>query len=132
LILSALDPEGSELRKARRLRRRIHRVHGPNHIWHMDAYDKLKPFGFGISGCIDGFSREIIWLTVYHTNSDPRIIAVYYYETVSELHACPLIVQGDRGTENGIVKLLQTRLTEQQNGKYLEGASTANQRIESF
>lgn len=25
---------------------------GPNYVWHADGYDKLKPYGFGISGCI--------------------------------------------------------------------------------
>ena len=27
---------------------------GPNFIWHVDRYDKLKTFGFNIHGCIDG------------------------------------------------------------------------------
>ena len=31
---------------------------GPNYVWHIDGYDKLKPFGIAISGCIDGFSRN--------------------------------------------------------------------------
>jgi hypothetical protein len=36
---------------------------GPNFAWHADGYDKLKPYGFPIHGCIDGFSRRLIWLT---------------------------------------------------------------------
>ena len=24
-------------------------------MWHVDGYDKLKPFGFPIHGCIDGY-----------------------------------------------------------------------------
>ena len=35
---------------------------GPNYIWHVDGYDKLKLFGLALSGCIDGFSRRIMWL----------------------------------------------------------------------
>ena len=27
---------------------------GPNQAWHCDGYDKLKPFGLAIHGCIDG------------------------------------------------------------------------------
>ena len=27
---------------------------GPNWCWHIDGYDKLKPFGFPIHACIDG------------------------------------------------------------------------------
>ena len=29
-------------------------VQGPNFSWHCDGYDKLKPFGIAIHGCIDG------------------------------------------------------------------------------
>jgi len=34
------------------------RTMGPNYLWHVDGYDKLKPFGMAISGCIDGFPAE--------------------------------------------------------------------------
>lgn len=27
---------------------------GPDFVWHLDGYDKLKPYGFAIHGCIDG------------------------------------------------------------------------------
>ena len=25
-----------------------------DHVWHVDGYDKLKPYGFPVHGCIDG------------------------------------------------------------------------------
>ncbi len=28
-------------------------MQGPNHIWHADGYDKLKPYGFPVHGCIE-------------------------------------------------------------------------------
>lgn len=46
VILSTLDPEGTEMRRSRRLTRRAYFAKGPNFIWHVDSYDKLKPFGF--------------------------------------------------------------------------------------
>ena len=58
-LLRELDPEGTELRKAHRLTRRKHHHPGPNYSWHCEGYDKLKPFGFPIHGCIDGWSRNI-------------------------------------------------------------------------
>ncbi|KAL3886728.1 hypothetical protein ACJMK2_026706 [Sinanodonta woodiana] len=73
LILSALDPNGCQARKAR-LNRRAYFAKRLNFIWHIDSYDKLKPYGFCINGCIDGFPRNIVWLYVYHTFSDPIII----------------------------------------------------------
>ena len=57
-ILRELDPEGTELRKARRLKRREYSNPGPNYCWHSDGYDKLKPYGFPIHACIDGFGRR--------------------------------------------------------------------------
>ena len=62
-------------RLSRRLHRRTYIAAGPNYIWHVDGNDKITPYGFGISGAIDGFSRHIIWLNVYTTNSDPAVIA---------------------------------------------------------
>ncbi|KAJ8050817.1 hypothetical protein HOLleu_04161 [Holothuria leucospilota] len=42
-IIRALDPEGVELRRRRTLVRRRYYSKGPNCIWYMDSYDKLKP-----------------------------------------------------------------------------------------
>ena len=66
-ILSALDPVGTEIRRSRRLHRRTYFSKGPNFIWHMDSYDKLRPYGLCINGCIDGFYRKLIWLNVNKT-----------------------------------------------------------------
>ena len=59
-LLQILDPAGVEQRKRRRLRCRKYKGIGPNYIWHLDSYDKLKPYGVCVNGCIDGFSRRII------------------------------------------------------------------------
>ena len=53
--LKELDPEGCEELRARCLRRRKCQNPGPNHMWHIDGYDKLKPYGFPFHGCIDRF-----------------------------------------------------------------------------
>ena len=59
-ILRSLDPVDVECRKRKRLRRRAYRTKGPHSVWHIDGDDKLKPFGFSIHACIDGFSRRLI------------------------------------------------------------------------
>jgi hypothetical protein len=136
LILGPLDAEGVELRKRHRLRRRQYSAAGPNFIWHVDGYDKLKPFGLCVSGCIDEFSRKIIWLDVYKTNSDPQVIGGYYMTVVQKLNGCPLIIRTDPGTENACIRDLQKFLLRncdpEGNYVYLCGSSTANQRIEAF
>ena len=56
---------GSYRRSSTKIQRRIYRskvitlfltlkFNTPNFIWHCDGYDKLKPFGIAIHGCIDG------------------------------------------------------------------------------
>jgi hypothetical protein len=83
--IAALDPEGVSQRSMRRFRRRVYSVRGPNDMWHIDGYDKLKPFGFAIHGAIDGYSRRILWLHVGQSNNDPRIIAQYFVDYIRSI-----------------------------------------------
>ena len=67
--MSLIDPQGARRRKGCRLKRRVYQnkvnahelncmiyllLQGPDFVWHLDGYDKLKPYGFAIHGCIDG------------------------------------------------------------------------------
>ena len=98
-VLRELDPEGSHLRKAHRLSRREYLNPGLNHCWHADGYDKLKPYGFPIHGCIDGFSRQIMWLEIVRTNNDPRVIGKLYLDSIKKQRSCPTVLRTDKGTE---------------------------------
>ena len=103
-IILNLDPTGVELRKRRRLTRRKYRNPGPNYVWHIDGHDKLKPFGFSIHGCIDGFSRRIIWLEVSSTNKKPELIARYYLDAVRQQNGVPKTIKADDGTEHSLIE----------------------------
>ena len=59
-VLKEIDPEGTNMRKARRLCRRKYVSEGPNSCWHADGYNKQKPCGFPIHDCIDGYLRRIL------------------------------------------------------------------------
>ena len=50
LILKSLDPVVVDKRRRRKLTLREYHSFGPNHNWHIDGYDKLKPFGIAIHG----------------------------------------------------------------------------------
>jgi hypothetical protein len=77
-----------------------------------------------------------MWLNAYYTNSDPKIIGGYYLEVVESLGGCPRLVRGDAGTENIYVRDIQRFLRLDNDdamagyNSYMEGRSTANQRIE--
>lgn len=137
-VLKVFDPDGVEHRSRRRLRRRVYRSKGPNYIWHIDGYDKLKPFGFCVHGAIDGFSRRILWLEVASSNNDPKIVAQFYLDCVRQLGATARIIRGDRGTENVNVAAIQRffrRSSEDDfsgEKSFIYGKSTSNQRIEAW
>ena len=74
-----MDP-GVNAQSRHRMRRRVYTAKGPDYLWHIDGYDKLKPFGFCMHGAIDGYSRRVLWLEVANTNNDPEIIGSYFIE----------------------------------------------------
>ena len=131
-LLRKLDPNGSENQKAHRLRRRQYVSVVPNFCWYADGYDKLKPYGLPIHGCVcvDGYSRRILWLKVSKTNNDPIVPAYFYIETVEKMGFCPQYLRTDFGTEKGIIEGIQCLfLMSEDSHRY--GASTSNQRIEN-
>lgn len=130
-ILREIDPEGSELRRAHRLKRRKYHNPGPNYAWHCDGYDKLKPFGFPIHACVDGWSRKILWLYVCRSNNQPDNIAKYYLDAVEEFGGCPVDLVTDLGTENGTMAATQAFFRDDPNShRYVP--SPRNQRIEAW
>lgn len=136
--LRVLDPEGVETRLRHRLRRREYRGKGPNRIWHIDRYDKLKPFGFCIHGCIDGYSRRIMWLEVGPSNNNPAIICQYFLDCVEQVGCTAQIIRSDKGTENKNVAAVQRYFRRVDNDEFagdksfVYGKSVSNQRIEAW
>ncbi|XP_055025013.2 uncharacterized protein [Misgurnus anguillicaudatus] len=138
VLLRELNPVGCERRSRRRFVRRTYYSMGPNYLWHADGYDKLKPFGLAISGCIDGFSRKVLWLVCGPTNNNPSVIAANYLSCVRSLGLVPMRLRTDCGTENGIMAAIQCTLRHQHTdhfsgaSSHMYGTSTSNQRIESW
>ena len=92
----------------------------------MDGYAKLKPFGIAIHICIDGYSRQIIWLEAYYSNNNPRIVLGYYLKVVKEKEGCPRKIRADHGTENR-----NSPVSFAGEGSFIYGQNTTNQRIEA-
>ena len=96
-LMKLLDPEGVEGVEQRRVQRHCHSK-APNVLWHMDGYNKLKPFGIAISGCIDGFRHYFVWTEAYTTNNNPKVIADDYVSSTALLGGCLERLRADRGT----------------------------------
>lgn len=89
-LMRKLIPQGIQLRANRTFIKRVHSSNGPNHVWHVDRYGKLKPYGLGLSGCIDGFSQKVLWLRCGASNNDPGVIAQNYLNCLSECEIIPM------------------------------------------
>ena len=99
-----LDAQGVERMKSRKHRRRIYRTSGLSYVWHIDEFDKIKPYGFSIHGSIDGYSRRIIWLEASQSNKYPDMIANYYLKAAKNLNRIPKKVkEGSKGTEHSVI-----------------------------
>ena len=125
-----MDPEGTESRRRQRLRTGVYSNPGPNYAWHIDGYDKLKPFGFAIHGAIDGYCMKVLWLKVLRSNNSPSVIGSIYLDCMKEMDGCPIKLITDFGTENVLVAAMQTFFRQDIDGhQYVP--SPRNQRIES-
>lgn len=137
-LLRIIDPAGVEGRCRYQLKRREYTVPGPNYIWHADNHDKLKRFGFPIYGCIDGYSKKVLWLRVSKTNNDPDVIGSYYLDAIRKYGFLPTLMRTDRGTEATLMEDFHMALRSKHNDEFagiksfLRGKSTRNQRIESY
>ncbi|XP_051170486.1 uncharacterized protein LOC127287539 [Leptopilina boulardi] len=138
ILLGGIDPDGVEGRRRYRLKRRVYSAPGPNHIWHADNHDKLKRFGFPIYGCIDGFSKKVIWLRVSRTNNNPNVIGSYYLTAIEKHGFLPTLVRADNGTEATLMEDMHMALRYHHDDEcagiksFIRGKSTRNQRIESY
>ena len=126
-----INPEGVSMRKKKTIKRRTYETNGPFDVFHIDGNDKLKRFGFAIHGCIDGFSRKLIWLFVSTTNNDPLVAANFYLKAITNLGRAPNTLRMDLGTENVYCEELQVFFTKNRNS-FLYAVSGRNQQIETF
>ncbi|KAJ8676045.1 hypothetical protein QAD02_011831 [Eretmocerus hayati] len=116
----------------------MYRVTGSNYLWHIDGYDKIKRYEFAIHGCVDGYSRKVVWLFVATTNNKPGVMGNDYLITLKKLELMPIIIRSDRGSENAIIDILHIALRWHHKDRhagersFYKGKSTANERVEKF
>ena len=129
--LKNIDPDVVTIRRNKVIRRRIYHTTGPGYIYHIDENDKLKRWGFPIHGCIDGFSRKVMWLVVSTTNNDPLLIGNLYLNCIKQYKIVPVLLRMDAGTENIYCQDFQVYFTGEKES-FLYASSTRSQRIEAF
>lgn len=71
------------VRRAGRLKRKQFWAAGCNDIWAVDQHDKWKYlFGLALHLGLDPFTGRFLWLEIWWTNSNPRLILSYYLDAV--------------------------------------------------
>lgn len=126
--LHRVNETGVNERKRGRLKRRVYDVRGPNHLWHIDTNHKLIRWHLIIAGCIDGFSRLIIFLNCLDNNKAGTLLKCFT-EGVSQF-GLPLRVRSDKGLENTAIADFMIANRGIGRGSMLTGKSVHNQRIE--
>ena len=99
-IMKRLDPIGANVRRKETLKSRLYYSLGQNWVGNFDGYDKLKPYGFEMHGCIDGYSRRILCLSVIRSNKGPKEVCNLYFNYLFIAKGAPQKIVADRGTEN--------------------------------
>ena len=79
-----MGPDGVTIRRNKLIRRKIYHTVGPGYIYLIHGNAKLKRWGFPIHGCIDGFSRKVMWLVVSTTDNDPLPVGNLYLNWIKQ------------------------------------------------
>ncbi|KAJ7377164.1 hypothetical protein OS493_030363 [Desmophyllum pertusum] len=115
-VMTKVDPEGLERRRkvGRGKRQRgatgTFTSLGPNHTFSGDGHDKLMDFAkdtfpLAVYGMQDVFSGYLVYLKVWMSNSNPKLIGRWYLDHLnkSKVISCRLIL--DKGTETGMATI---------------------------
>lgn len=117
-------------RKSRVAPKKPYICSGTDEIWGVDQHDKFKKWGLWLHVGLDTFSARVLWLKVWWTNSNPRLICKYFLDaieeqtpprkfsfffkiqTIKQATGMPMLTQSDPGTENFGIANVQSTLCQ--------------------
>lgn len=126
--IKRVDPMQTAMRHVLVTYRRNYNVPGPNALWHIDSNHKIIRWRFIIHGCIDGYSRLIIYLRCATDNKSITVLDMFS-AGVTEW-SLPSRVRADHGTENVLVAQFMLEQRGIDHASFITGSSVHNSRIE--
>ena len=126
--INRIDEEGRIERRSIKHIRGTYDNAGPNDTWHCDGNHKLVKSKMVIHGCIDGFSRKIIYLRITDNNLSQTVADIFIQAAIC--HGVPHRVRQDYGGENIKVGAYMYRQTGDRYSSISLGSSVNNDRIE--
>ncbi|XP_031554524.1 uncharacterized protein LOC116291493 [Actinia tenebrosa] len=128
--IARLDPKNSAIRWGVVVSRRRYYVSWPNSLWHLDGHHSLIRWGFVVHGCIDGFSRRVMFLQCNPNNLSQTVLSLFLDAIESSGGLWPSRIRVDKGVENVLVCDAMVEARGENRGSFIAGPSTHNQRIE--
>ena len=128
--MARVDPRNTVLRWGITVSRRIYKVPWPNSLWHLDGHHSLIRWKLVVHGCIDGFSRRIMYLSCGSNNLAETVLELILDAILKDGERWPSRIRVDRGVENVLVCDAMVQARGEGRGSFIAGLSTHNQRIE--
>jgi len=75
--LKRIEPGRVEFRRRKAIKRRVYRVPGPMSLWHNDGNHKWNRWRIVVHGCIDGYSRYVVYCGAAATNDSETVLAFF-------------------------------------------------------
>ena len=127
--LLRIDLVNRAIRRRCTIQRRLYNFKKPNPLWHIDSDHKLIHWGFVLHGCIDGYSRAIVYIKCFSNNRAGTILQCFM-DGIQEF-GIPLRVRGDRGAENVNVARFMIDQKELSRGSFMASLDEFISQVES-
>ena len=128
--LVRLDNKNTALKWGIVTTRRKYYIAWPNSLWHLDGHHSLIHLGFVIHGCIDGYSRRVIFLECSSNNLSQTVLNRFIDATQIDGGRWSSKILVDYGLENVLVCDAMVEKLGEGRSNFIAEPSTRNQRIE--
>ena len=101
--VTRVDPANVALRWGAVVYRRRYQVPWANSLWHLDGHHSLVRWSLVVHGCINGFSRRIIFLHCNANNLASTVLSLFRSAIEKNGGIWPSRIRVDHGVENVLV-----------------------------